>query len=86
MKSLITALVLLGSVSAFAEHHENSKPCKEIKAACEAAGFKKGDHKEQKGLYKDCFQPIMAGQSVAGVTVGADVVNACKEKKETHKK
>lgn len=84
MKSLITALVLLGSVSAFA-NHDGAKPCHEIKSACEAAGFKKGEHKEQKGLYKDCVQPIMEGKSVAGVTIGADVVTACKEKKENHK-
>lgn len=85
MKSLITAMVLLGSVSAFAGH-EDSKPCKEIKMACESAGFKKGDHKDKKGLYKDCFQPIMSGQTVAGVTVGTDVVSACKEKKVAHNK
>lgn len=83
MKSLITALVLLGSVSAFAGH-EDSKPCKEIKEACESAGFKIGDHKDKKGLMKDCMHPIMSGQSVAGVTVSADVIAACKAKKEAH--
>jgi hypothetical protein len=85
MKSLITAMLILGSVSVFAST-EGSHPCKEIKAACETAGFKKGDHKEKKGLYKDCVQPIMAGQTVPGVTVASDVVTACKDKKVAHHK
>jgi len=85
MKNIMTVLVLLGSLSAYA-NNENSKPCQEIKTACETAGFKKGDHKEKKGLYKDCFQPILSGQTVAGVTVGADVVSACKAKKVAHHK
>ncbi|MGZ3744063.1 MAG: hypothetical protein ACXWRE_06945 [Pseudobdellovibrionaceae bacterium] len=85
MKVLITALILLGSINTFAQGNEG-KPCLEIKSACEAAGFKKGGHKEKKGLYKDCLQPILAGQSVAGVTVGSQVVIACKEKKLAHHK
>lgn len=85
MKRFITVLVLLSTVSVFA-HGNESKPCQQIKSACEAAGFKKGDHKEKKGLYLDCLDPILAGQSVAGVSVGSDVVTACKEKKLAHNK
>ena len=85
MKNIMMALVLLGSVSAMAQGE--SAPCKQIKSACESAGFVKGDHKkDQKGLYKDCVQPILAGKSVAGVTVGSDVVAACNVKKESRKK
>lgn len=79
MKNLVMALVVLGSVSAFANEGKNH-PCKEVKAACEAAGFKKGDHKNNKGLWKDCIDPVMEGKSVAGVTIGSDVIAACKEK------
>lgn len=82
MKSLIAAVIVLGSVSAFAQ--KDNHPCKDVKAACESAGFIKGDHKDKKGLYKDCMQPIMNGQSVPGVNVGADVVAACKAKKAEH--
>ncbi|MDG0816644.1 hypothetical protein [Bdellovibrio svalbardensis] len=82
MKSLIAAMIVFGSVNAFAQKGEH--PCKEIKSACESAGFVKGEHKEKKGLYKDCMQPVMAGQSVAGVNVSADVVSACKAKKAEH--
>lgn len=84
MKSLIAAMIVLGSVSAFAQKGEH--PCQQIKSACESAGFVKGDHKEKKGLYKDCMQPVLQGQSVAGVNVGADVVAACKAKKAEHQK
>lgn len=88
MKKTALALALFGSVLVlnFA-HAEESHPCKEIKAACEAAGFTKGGHDPKtnslKGLYKDCIQKIVKeGQSVPGVTVSAETVAACKAKKE----
>ena len=62
------------------------KPCQAIKAACEAAGFVKGGHKDAKGLWKDCIGPLMDGKSVAGVSVGADQVEACKKRRAEHKK
>jgi hypothetical protein len=85
MKNIIAALVVLGSVQAFAQ--AESAPCKQIKAACGSAGFVKGNHKKDgKGLYKDCMQPILAGKSVVGVTVAQDVVAACNVKKADKKK
>lgn len=72
----------------FSLHAEDLKkyPCKKIKEACETAGFKKGDHKkDNKGLYIDCMKPLMAGQTVAGVTVSTDDVSACKDKQAKHK-
>ncbi|HEX7672574.1 MAG TPA: hypothetical protein VF412_00315 [Bdellovibrio sp.] len=87
MKSLIATMIVLGSVSAFAQGApKGDHPCKQILSACESAGFVKGEHKEKKGLYKDCMQPVLAGQSVAGVTVGSDVIAACNAKKAAHKK
>jgi hypothetical protein len=87
MKLLIASLVLVGSVNVFANEHENmgkDHPCKEVKEACEAAGFKKGAHKEGKGLWMDCIQKLKEGQAVAGVTVPAEKLAACKAKKESH--
>ena len=83
IKLPLFALLLVATssfaVSAFAEE----APCKQIKAACEAGGFVKGGHKNDgKGLFKDCMKKILAGESVAGVTVPADEVAACKAKKE----
>jgi len=86
MKTLVMSLIVLSSMQAFADHHEESHPCKEIKAACEAAGFKQGGHQQNnKGLYKDCMQPLAEGKAVAGVNVSADKIAACKAKKEEKK-
>jgi hypothetical protein len=60
-------------------------PCKQIIAACESAGFEKGMHKKDgKGLFKDCLDPILAGQTVAGVTVDPSLVPACQAAKAKH--
>jgi len=90
MKTLSLALLLslaTGSTIASAEEPKPAHPCEAVKSACEAAGFVKGGHKkDKKGLFVDCMQPLMAGQSVAGVSAAADVVAACKQKKEDHHK
>lgn len=91
MKSLVMTLVLMSSVSAFANeshggHGGKDHPCAKIKAACESAGFKQGDHKDKKGLWKDCVDPVMEGKSVAGVSVAASDIDACKIKKADKKK
>lgn len=81
--SILSLLVLASSLAAFSAGASEEKPCKEIKAACEAGGFVKGGHKENgKGLYKDCLKKILAGETVAGVSVAPEVVSACKSKKE----
>ena len=89
VRILIAALALSASVAGHARaedsKREKNHPCKAIKEACEAAGFKVGDHKDKKGLWKDCIEPIKAGQTVAGVTVSAAEIEACKAKKESHK-
>ena len=87
--SILSVLVLASSLVAFSAGADTttpkSKPCQEIKTACEAGGFVKGAHKKDgKGLYKDCIQKIMAGESVAGVSLTADQVSACKARKAKH--
>lgn len=84
---LLGTLLTLATSAGLANTDEDVKeghPCHKIKAACEAAGFIKGHHKEKKGLYKDCMQPIMQGQTVAGVTVAPADLEACKAKKAEH--
>ena len=94
MLKLILVSFIASSIScvAFASHDEGHKkegdhPCMRIKKACEGAGFVKGGHKKdaKKGLYKDCMEPIMAGQTVAGVKIEAADIDKCKEKKAHHK-
>jgi hypothetical protein len=57
---LAAALIALAS-NAFAEEKKAQGPCKEIKEACEKAGFVKGEAKEGYGLWVDCIDPIMKG-------------------------
>lgn len=88
MKTVLIAaigcLTLIASVSVRAEEKEH--PCKKIQAACEAAGYKKGDHKKNgKGLFMDCMKKIKDGGSVEGVFVPAEEVNACKENAAKHR-
>jgi hypothetical protein len=92
MKKLLMIASVLMASAVFAEgdhsknsDHEKSKPCLEIKKACEAGGFVKGDHKDGKGLYKDCMQKLANGETVVGVSVTPDMVSACKQKRDEHK-
>ena len=61
-------------------------PCREIVAACENAGFVKGDAKAGNGLWRDCIDPIMRGSSppardkLALPPVSPDLVAACRAK------
>lgn len=88
MKMLLSITLL--SLAVFSQtvraDDDKSHPCHAIKAACEAAGFKKGAHKESgKGLWVDCVKPLNEGKTVAGVSVTPDQVAACKAKKAEHK-
>jgi hypothetical protein len=88
MKKLMMILTVLACSNVFAEgdkENHGSKPCLEVKKACESAGFKKGDHKDGKGLYKDCMQKLANGETVAGVSVTPEQVSACKVKHEERK-
>ena len=59
-------------------------PCKAIEQACKNAGFIQGDWKKGDGLWRDCVDPIMQGQTnVPGATkplpsVDAKAVADCK--------
>ena len=89
----VLAAAVFASGSAFAQakphkgngHHPDG-PCAPIAKACNAAGFKVGDHKNGKGLWLDCVAKIVGGETVSGVTVGSDVdLAGCKAKLEERK-
>jgi len=91
MKKFVIAVGLMSIVTSlsFAEAPgaapTKEGPCKQIMEACEQAGFQKGMHKtDGKGLYKDCMTPMLAGQSVAGVTVDPATLSACQQKRAKH--
>lgn len=81
----VFCVLLITSFRLMAEENSQNRPCMEVKKACETAGFAKGLRKEGKGLYKDCMQKLAAGEVVAGVSVSAEVIAACKEKRADKK-
>ena len=71
----ISTLVVLSmcSVLALAQGKKGDQgapgPCKEVEQACKNAGFIPGDWKKGDGLWRDCVDPIMQGQTnVPGAT------------------
>jgi hypothetical protein len=81
-----TICIALG-IALFAGHSaraEDHKPCMQIKAACEQAGFKQGAVSEGMGLQIDCLQPIISGSPQRPgaknplPTIDPAVVTACK--------
>lgn len=67
------------------DKHPCHKLKKEAIAACEKAGYVKGEHKEKKGLFMDCVEPIMQGKSVANVSVDSNLVQECQAKQANKK-
>ena len=60
-------------------------PCHKIEEACKAAGYVRGGAKTDKGLVKNCMAPLMAGQSVSGVSITSADVQACQAKRNANK-
>jgi hypothetical protein len=63
----------------------NEGPCRQIKEACEKAGFVKGGAKNGNGLWKNCIHPIMSGAAATNAAhqppqVSPSLINQCKEK------
>lgn len=89
--SMFMVVICFSAMTAFAEEGGPGEPpgdgpCKQIRDACEAAGFKRGEHKNKKGLFHDCLKPLMKGEAVAGVAVSAEDLEACKKNKKGRKK
>jgi len=84
--SALSLFPVLASAQAKAEKGVPG-PCKQIAQACQQAGFVKGDFKKGDGLWRDCVDPIMQGQTnVPGATkplptVDANLIAACKAKR-----
>ena len=85
LTTLAASLVATLAISGAAHAQKGEGPCKQIKEACEKAGFVKGEAKQGKGLWMDCVDPIIQGttakKSVLPLpVVDAGVVAACKAK------
>ena len=87
-KTLLVSVLSICSTLALAQGKKGEAPgsCQQIAKACQQAGFVKGDWKKGDGLWRDCVDPIMQGQtSVPGATkplpsVDAGLVADCKAK------
>jgi hypothetical protein len=79
----VTQLLVIGFVSCFLSNAW-AGPCEQIKQACSQAGFIKGEAKVNKGLIRDCVNPIMQGKAVAGApglpAIDPTVIAACRAK------
>jgi hypothetical protein len=86
MKKLTATLILTfvcasGFAADSTEHHEG--PCSKLMDACKAAGYTKANNKS---LSKDCLQPLLNDEKVAGVKIDDSITKACKAKKAELKK
>ena len=80
---LITTIALANSIASAEENHEpKDGPCKKVREACKSANFAKGD----RSLFKDCVQPLLAGDPVPGVKLDQSIIAACKKIKDSKQK
>jgi len=88
VKRVLTLCLAIVAVNGFAQTPppEKEGPCKEIKEACQKAGFVYGEAKLGYGLWVDCIDPIMRGVAQPSTAkkplpaVSADLIKACKAK------
>jgi len=79
------ALACLVTFAAQAQPAGGGNPCRQIRAACEQAGFKQGAVKEGNGLIVDCIRPLVQGtpprpNALALPQVDPQLVEACKQR------
>lgn len=80
-KILISAALSFFCALALAQGKKGERgapgPCKDLEQACKSAGFAPGDWKKGDGLWRDCVNPIMQGQTnVPGATKPLPTVDA----------
>ena len=82
-KSMLVLFVFSG-MTLVATTEKVEHPCKMMKSACEAAGYKVRGA-AGKGMARDCMNPLLNGKTVEGVTVEASTIEACKERQANAK-
>lgn len=77
--------IIIGLALPMAAQSAEPPPCKQIKEACQSAGFVTGDAKLGYGLWADCVDPIMRGSGQPRKAdkplpvVSPEVVAACRQ-------
>jgi hypothetical protein len=85
MKFILALSLVFGSIAfAAAETEHQDGPCKKLMDACKTSPFAQGENKQKMGIYKECFLPLVNGQSVSGVAVDKADVEACRAKRAAH--
>ena len=64
-----------------AQEEPAALPCMQVKKACELAGYSKGTAKSQKTV-RDCMARLNNGETLSDVNISAQIIEACKEKRE----
>ncbi len=78
---IVVIMAVLATQQAFAfGKFPNDRSCGLIAKACLKAGFVE-QKSETKGIWRNCMEPVLLGQSVSGVTVDAAVVKSCRAHK-----
>ena len=84
--AIVTVLVIV-AVGIFIFLQPDPGPCRQIRATCEAQGFKRGRNSaERRSFQENCFRPLLEGQTVGGAKIDADVAMACKENRQSKRR
>jgi hypothetical protein len=89
MSKIVLVLIAAFSVSASlvaSSANAGQHPCEVVESTCAGAGFIKGQAKAGNGLWEDCINPIMQGQTIPNAvkpipSVDPGVVAACHAKR-----
>lgn len=78
--AIVTVLVI-AAVGTFIFLQPDPGPCRQIRATCEAQGFKRGrTAAERRAFNESCFRPLLDGQKVGDIKVDEDLALACKQR------
>ena len=80
--AIVTVLVI-AAVGIFIYLQPDPGPCRQIRAACEAHGFRRGrTTAERRAFQENCFKPLLEGQAVQEFKVDEEVASACKQRQD----
>jgi hypothetical protein len=78
--AFVTVLVII-AVGTFIFLQPDPGPCRELRAICEAQGFKRGrTNTERRAFQENCFRPLFEGQTIGNAKIDPDIITACKER------
>lgn len=79
--AVTVALAFAGAADATPPACQEAHPCLILREQCERAGYFVGGGKEGRGLWKDCVEPILFGNSITNVEVEPEHIRGCLAKR-----